>query len=1538
MPAVALDQAERIRQSVAASFAARDLYTEKQVAALVGSLKEAEKRIKADLLRYADLGTLTPGQKINQIRLAALTDRLDGTIKGLKAEYTLALKTAAKESHLEGITQGALELKVHGLPGYDALTDESAKRLAKDAFSLMDRSALDFLVRFDVQLAGQVSTDLLTGVKNALTVGIAQGLSIPNIAKNIGSVILDKEAFKQAGKTVFGSAQQRIELIARTEILRAHNQGRLKFYDTVGVRQVRWMVAHDERLCPICSELDGQVFAIEKMPPLPRHPLCRCACHAMPLRVCSTESLKLTAMAGPADSQGSCLMTPQQVHDVAGAQKAEQAQTNKAIKQGQYETLGLKPLQNECKKRGISIYRTKADFIKLLGQQNPSIDYSTWATKDIMAEVAKQSIGKTCTKDDLIALLKQWDAAHAAIIKEAAETLPEFASMTVQQLQNECLKNGISISKTKKHFIAELEKLEPNPAKPHFMLKGEELQAKIKQFGIGKLKPKEMLVSDLQKALSIDKSAVQAVEEAAKHKADLIQAIDAVVMPDDPAQYQAFLDSAKKAAQAYSQHADFIAAGEVGSLSESLAQKITAWETKVKNMSLDDLKKLAQQTKLKHYQWHTKDELVARFSMFDEAQLAKVDASVEGKWAKWAEKHGGKKAKTPTSETAPAPKPVAQPPKPVKVPESPLPPKNPMKLAPVDEPFSTVDARWEQIKAKKPFKNRREVRNELGGAHRKYIYDDDQGNKWLFKPISEDFRAHGDEVAYRIGRLVDPDAVEVRLVELDGEVGSIQRMVPKLKAQKDFKGIDPKDLLPAELEQVQREHVIDWLISNHDGHWENFLRGTDDHLYGIDKGQLYKFLGDDVLDIAYHPNAPHGASEPYYNTVMRAFSEKRIDMNLQATLTYIERVEAIPDEQFLDMLRPYAERRFKTGKAKLDAFYQMALDRKHSVRGDFEKFYDKLAKKRGLPGFSFDAKAAKKGAARLGQFEERMVQDAAEAGWQGKSIPIDVDQIEDQNALVFQQTVKKGSKVTGKQTVVQIKVRPEHEDKILEAIGKAGPAGKKTVLPQVGAPLPEDEFYDTILTAVKSVNHHLADNNFNQKSVDAATKLKTKLSKLLKHEDAEIRHMAESYMAKIEELHASVVDVVNGKGSGKKVAKFVQYLRKSEPPKAVQAVKPKEMVVRKGKVLMQKRTNTAGEIITDGTERDLSSIFGRGMADGTQYEIEFEDGVTAIYRPWAGNNDIFAAAGELEVRVDGACAPGVVEKALEKIERLGLNATPAAIEDAEIMYLQKQAYVQGIDNSPRYKKALGSMKNKSKQEQVKTLRDFWNAELGVRDVTELPHYNPFGAFQHATRGKLEGAGRRTQMRFDLTESDLERQMSGYSLRHTLTDDRDMAEFIETALEHNGAMVSTVEKMRMGIKPGGMSPVADMESGGGTYFFTRIRKTPTATRPGEPGLYFKRNLLRRMDAITYDHDKFGRCTGDHVRRNRRSQIDQWKSIVQRDRSDETIFKYSVTLLDNLEVIVAPDRKAKMNIIMSFKKRGITHLPDGRKIEDIVWASY
>ena len=90
----------------------------------------------------------------------------------------------------------------------------------------------------------------------------------------------------------------------------------------------------------------------------------------------------------------------------------------------------------------------------------------------------------------------------------------------------------------------------------------------------------------------------------------------------------------------------------------------------------------------------------------------------------------------------------------------------------------------------------------------------------------------------------------------------------------------------------------------------------------------------------------------------------------------------------------------------------------------------------------------------------------------------------------------------------------------------------------------------------------------------------------------------------------------------------------------------------------------------------------------------------------------------------------------------------------------------------------------------------------------------------------------------------------------------------------------------------------------------------------------------MDAITYTGDKYGRVTGDTVRKNRRSDIADWKQLASHKGSDETIFKHSVTLLDNIEVVAAKSSAQRTQVIEAFKKHGITRLPDGRKIEDIV----
>ncbi len=71
-------------------------------------------------------------------------------------------------------------------------------------------------------------------------------------------------------------------------------------------------------------------------------------------------------------------------------------------------------------------------------------------------------------------------------------------------------------------------------------------------------------------------------------------------------------------------------------------------------------------------------------------------------------------------------------------------------------------------------------------------------------------------------------------------------------------------------------------------------------------------------------------------------------------------------------------------------------------------------------------------------------------GWQGKALPIDENDIEDQNALIFTETAK------GQQrTVIKLKVRPEAESKILAELRKATKQVTK-----IGERLPEDDFAD----------------------------------------------------------------------------------------------------------------------------------------------------------------------------------------------------------------------------------------------------------------------------------------------------------------------------------------------------------------------------------------------------------------------------------------------------------------------------------------------
>ena len=188
-----------------------------------------------------------------------------------------------------------------------------------------------------------------------------------------------------------------------------------------------------------------------------------------------------------------------------------------------------------------------------------------------------------------------------------------------------------------------------------------------------------------------------------------------------------------------------------------------------------------------------------------------------------------------------------------------------------------------------------------------------------------------------------------------------------------------------------------------------------------------------------------------------------------------------------------------------------------------------------------------------------------------------------------------------------------------------------------------------------------------------------------------------------------------------------------------------------------------------------------------------------------------------------------LNRALEKMDSLGLKTGAATPQDAELLYLHKQAYLSKADREPDYQQLITELDRRAagKQERIQTMRGFWEQRLGVKDLTRMPGYKPLGAHQSAFKIPGKTAGYRRQYRFDLSDQDLEKQMKGYGLYHSVTGDQDLPSLIDTVLTNNGAMVSTIEKMRIGIPVRGMSPVEDMDTGGSSYVFTRIRKLPNA---------------------------------------------------------------------------------------------------------------
>ena len=410
-------QAEQIREAVLRSLASREAYTDLQVQNMLGALQAADIRVKAELLRINENTIISKGLEVRRSQLNGIQKEIDVIGKDLKKELSIISRNGMQGGFQQGLQSGVQEFGNIGLPFYSDLSVAEQVKLAGQVMSVIDRSALDFLVNYELQLLGNVTRELAEGIKNQITIGLIQGESVAKISRNIGGIITDPDEFRRAGKTVFKTAQLRTETIARTETLRAYGQGRHKFYETVGVQTVTWVSVGDKRMCPVCSELDGKRFKVGEAPGPPKHAQCRCSIYAYPeglgIKDKMTEEEQETVSATAAEKKPTIVvMSPEEIAEKARKKRSVKKQIGKWVKAGEFEKLTLSQLQDVAKKWGVSTVRVKEDFVRMLAPLEPKVDWDNIRGAELKKLLQKHKIGTMKSKEELAQVLKNKYALH----------------------------------------------------------------------------------------------------------------------------------------------------------------------------------------------------------------------------------------------------------------------------------------------------------------------------------------------------------------------------------------------------------------------------------------------------------------------------------------------------------------------------------------------------------------------------------------------------------------------------------------------------------------------------------------------------------------------------------------------------------------------------------------------------------------------------------------------------------------------------------------------------------------------------------------------------------------------------------------------------------------------------------------------------------------------------------------------------------------------------------------------------------------------
>jgi Phage Mu protein F like protein len=212
------------------------------------------------------------------IRTGSLTASDTGFYRALQHEL------AVFQAKLDGYTDDWIEKNVK--PAFDIGAETHAPSI------VIPRDALEALSQNTLGLIRQIPDEMRREIRHLIASGILTGIS--------GQELRTRIIQTGIGRGRWPTVEYRAGVIARTETMRAYNEGARAGMAANGAHFARWIISPDEAVCQLCFPYAGKVFRLQAfvdwqaeiggpnpypdapmLPKLPRHPRCRCTIAAV---------------------------------------------------------------------------------------------------------------------------------------------------------------------------------------------------------------------------------------------------------------------------------------------------------------------------------------------------------------------------------------------------------------------------------------------------------------------------------------------------------------------------------------------------------------------------------------------------------------------------------------------------------------------------------------------------------------------------------------------------------------------------------------------------------------------------------------------------------------------------------------------------------------------------------------------------------------------------------------------------------------------------------------------------------------------------------------------------------------------------------------------------------------------------------------------------------------------------------------------------------------------------------------------------------